>query len=96
VVEDDAQNGADHLDAHRMPAFVLSPWTKTGAVVHTRYDQLSAIQTIELVLGLLPLSLGDALAESMYDAFRPASAGAAASRALGSSPARAAGGPSYS
>ncbi len=74
VVEDDAQDGADHVDAHRMPAFVISPWTKTGAVVHTRYDQLSAIRTIELVLGLRPLSLGDALAEPMYDAFRPASA----------------------
>jgi len=75
VVEDDTQDGADHVDAHRMPAFLISPWTRTGAVVHTRYDQLSAIRTIELMLGLKPLSLGDGLAEPMYDAFRPASAG---------------------
>jgi len=38
VVEDDTQDGADHVDAHRMPAFVISPWARTGAVVHTRYD----------------------------------------------------------
>ncbi|GAC1610539.1 MAG: alkaline phosphatase family protein [Mycobacteriales bacterium] len=75
VVEDDTQDGADHVDAHRMPAFLISPWTKTGAVVHTRYDQLSAIRTIELMLGLHPLSLGDGLAEPMYDAFRPTSTG---------------------
>jgi YVTN family beta-propeller protein len=71
VVEDDTQDGADHVDAHRMPSFVISPWTKTGAVVHTRYDQLSVIRTIERILGLRSLSLGDALAEPMYDAFRP-------------------------
>jgi len=69
VVEDDTQDGADHVDAHRMPAFVISPWARTGAVVHTRYDQLSVIRTVELLLGLDPLSLGDALAEPMYDAF---------------------------
>jgi DNA-binding beta-propeller fold protein YncE len=75
VVEDDTQDGADHVDAHRMPALVISPWTKTGAVISTRYDQLSVIRTVELMLGLKPLSLGDGLAEPMYDAFRPASAG---------------------
>jgi len=52
-----------------MPAFVISPWACTGAVVHTRYDQLSVIRTVELLLGLDPLSLGDSLAEPMYDAF---------------------------
>ena len=72
VVEDDTQDGADHVDAHRMPSFVISPWARTGAVVHTRYDQLSVIRTIERILGLQPLSLGDALAEPIYDAFRPA------------------------
>jgi YVTN family beta-propeller protein len=69
VVEDDSQDGADHIDAHRMPAFVISPWTKRGAVVHTRYDQYSVIRTIELMIGLHPLSLNDALATPMYDAF---------------------------
>jgi DNA-binding beta-propeller fold protein YncE len=69
VVEDDSQDGADHVDAHRMPSLVISPWTRHGAVVHTRYDQESVIRSIELVLGLKPLSLFDALATPMYDAF---------------------------
>jgi len=74
VIEDDSQDGADHVDAHRMPAFVISPWARHGAVVHTRYDQLSALRTAELIVGLKPLSLGDALAEPMYDAFIPGDA----------------------
>ena len=69
VVEDDGQDGADHVDAHRMPAYVISPWAKHHAVVSTRYDQLSVLRTIELMLGLRPLSLYDGLAEPMYDAF---------------------------
>jgi YVTN family beta-propeller protein len=69
VVEDDSQDGADHVDAHRIPAFVISPWVKRGAVVHTRYDFLSFIRTMELVLGLKPLGLFDELATPMYDAF---------------------------
>jgi hypothetical protein len=74
VVEDDAQDGADHVDAHRMPAFVISPWARPGAVVHTRYDQVSALRTVEMLVGLRPLALTDGLAEPMYDAFLPASA----------------------
>ena len=74
VVEDDAQDGADHVDAHRMPAFVISPWAKPGAVVHTRYDQLSALRTVEMLVGLKPLALTDGLAEPMFDAFLPGSA----------------------
>lgn len=74
VVEDDSQDGADHVDAHRMPAFVISPWARHDTVVHTRYDQLSVLRTIELMLGLRPLSLYDALAEPMYDAFVPGDA----------------------
>src|SRR4051794_22534336 len=69
VVEDDSQDGADHVDAHRMPAFAISPWARHGAVVHTRYDQESALRTMELILGLRPLSLFDAAAAPMYDAF---------------------------
>ena len=69
VVEDDSQDGADHVDAHRMPAFVISPWARHGAVVHTRYDQESALRTMELILGLRPLSMFDAMAAPMYDAF---------------------------
>jgi len=69
VVEDDSQDGADHIDAHRMPAFVISPWASSGAV-HTRYDQYSALRTAEILAGIEPLSLNDALATPMYDAFR--------------------------
>jgi hypothetical protein len=69
VIEDDSQDGADHVDAHRMPAGVFSPYTKRGAVVHTRYDMLSFIRSMELILGMHPLSIADALATPMYDAF---------------------------
>ena len=51
VVEDDSQDGADHVDAHRTPAFVISPWARHGAVVSTRYDQYSMLRTAELILG---------------------------------------------
>jgi YVTN family beta-propeller protein len=70
VVEDDSQDGADHVDAHRMPAFVVGPCAKRGGVVvDTRYDQYSVLRTIGLILGLKPLSLNDGLATPMYDAF---------------------------
>ena len=69
VIEDDSQDGADHVDAHRIPAFAISPYTKRGAVVHTRYDFLSFIRTLELVIGMKPLNLFDATAVPMYDAF---------------------------
>ena len=49
MIEDDSQDGADHVDAHRIPAFAISPYAKRGAVVHTRYDFLSFIRTLELV-----------------------------------------------
>jgi YVTN family beta-propeller protein len=70
VVEDDTQDGADHVDAHRMPALVISPWARTGAVVSDRYDQYSALRTAEILAGLRPLSINDAQAVPMYDAFR--------------------------
>ena len=69
VIEDDSQDGADHVDAHRIPAFVISPYAKRGAVVHTRYDMLSVIRSMELILGMSPLGLFDQLATPMYDAF---------------------------
>jgi YVTN family beta-propeller protein len=69
VVEDDSQDGPDHVDAHRMPAFVISPWARHGEVVHTRYDQLSVLRSIEIILGMKPLSLFDGLATPMYNAF---------------------------
>jgi DNA-binding beta-propeller fold protein YncE len=70
VVEDDSQDGSDHVDAHRMTAAVISPFAKRGAVIHTRYDQLSVIRSFELILGMKPLGLFDQLATPMYDAFQ--------------------------
>jgi DNA-binding beta-propeller fold protein YncE len=69
VIEDDSQDGSDHVDAHRIPALAISPYAKRGAVVHTRYDFLSFIRTLEIVVGMKPLNLFDALAVPMYDAF---------------------------
>jgi DNA-binding beta-propeller fold protein YncE len=69
VMEDDSQDGADHLDAHRIPAFAISPFAKRGAVVSTRYDFPSLIRTAEIPIGMSPLNLFDALGTPMYDAF---------------------------
>jgi DNA-binding beta-propeller fold protein YncE len=69
VMEDDSQDGADHVDAHRIPAFAISPYAKRGAVVHTRYDFPSLIRTAELPIGMKPFTLFDALATPLYDAF---------------------------
>jgi DNA-binding beta-propeller fold protein YncE len=70
VIEDDSQDGADHVDAHRIPAAVISPYAKPGAVVHTRYDFPSVIHSMELILGMNPLGFQDALGVPMYDAFQ--------------------------
>src|SRR5262249_51251679 len=59
----------DHVDSHRSPALVISPWARHGAVVHARYDQYSTLRTAELICGIDPLSLNDALATPMYRAF---------------------------
>ena len=69
VVEDDSQSGIDSVDAHRIPAFVISPWAKRGVVISNRYDQYSFLRTAELIVGLDPLSINDALATPLYDAF---------------------------
>ena len=69
VIEDDSQDGADHVDAHRIPAGVFSPYAKKGAIVSTRYDFLSVIRSMELILGMHSLGLFDQLATPMYDAF---------------------------
>jgi DNA-binding beta-propeller fold protein YncE len=71
VVEDDSQNGADHVDAHRIPALVISPYTQQGSVVHDRYDQLSFLRTLEIISGLQSLNLGEALAVPLYNAVTP-------------------------
>ncbi|HXJ55145.1 MAG TPA: alkaline phosphatase family protein [Verrucomicrobiae bacterium] len=69
VVEDDAQNGPDHVDAHRTVAFVISPYTKRGAVDSTLYSTASMLRTVELILGLRPMSQFDAAAMPMYFSF---------------------------
>jgi DNA-binding beta-propeller fold protein YncE len=68
VMEDDSQDGFDHQDAHRIPAFVISPYAKDG-VISTPYDMVSAIRSMEVILGLHPLNLFDSQATPMYDAF---------------------------
>ena len=70
VVEDDAQNGPDHVDAHRTVALAVSPYTRRGAVDSTLYSTASMLRTIELILGLPPMSQYDAAAAPMYGAFR--------------------------
>ncbi len=69
IIEDDAQNGADHVDARRSLAFIVGPYVKHHALVSTRYTTVSLLRTIEDVLGLEPLGLNDALALPMTDAF---------------------------
>jgi hypothetical protein len=71
VVQDDAQNGPDHVDGHRMAGLVISPYTRTGKVVSTRYDQLSVIRTMEIIQGMTPTYMYDALATPMWNAFSP-------------------------
>ncbi len=69
VLEDDSQDGADHVDAHRIPALAISPYATRGAVVHDRYDMLSFLRTAEIVVGLKPAYLAEALAVPLYRAF---------------------------
>jgi len=69
VVEDDAQNGPDHVDAHRSTVFVISPYTKSGAVVHTNYNSVNVVRTMEDILGVNYLGLNDANALPMSDVF---------------------------
>lgn len=69
VIEDDAQNGADHVDAHRTTAFVAGGFVKRGFVDHTMYSTTSMVRTIELILGLPPMSQYDAAATPMWKCF---------------------------
>jgi YVTN family beta-propeller protein len=69
VVEDDAQNGPDHVDAHRTTAYVAGGFVKRGFVDHTMYSTSSILRTIELILGMPPMTQYDAAAESMWRCF---------------------------
>jgi hypothetical protein len=69
VVEDDAQDGADHVDAHRSTAYVVGPYVKQGAVISTPYNTINLVRTLEAVLGLDPMNLYDGTAATMSDLF---------------------------
>ncbi|QJD95226.1 bifunctional YncE family protein/alkaline phosphatase family protein [Mucilaginibacter robiniae] len=69
ILEDDAQNGPDHIDAHRSPVFVAGPYVKRNAVVHSMYSTSGVLRTIELILGLPPMSQYDAAALPLYECF---------------------------
>src|SRR5260370_13137391 len=69
VIEDDAQDGPDHVDAHRSVALVIGPYVKQGAVVSERYNTVSMLRTIEEVLGLQALGLNDAVQPPMTEIF---------------------------
>jgi YVTN family beta-propeller protein len=70
VLEDDAQNGPDHVDSHRSVAFAISPFARRQAVDSTLYSTTAMLRTMELVLGLPPMSQYDAAATPMYNAFQ--------------------------
>jgi hypothetical protein len=69
VIEDDPQMGWDHVSGYRTTAYVASPYTKRGRVVHTQYNQTSLLRTMELILGLPPMNQLDATATPMWDCF---------------------------
>ncbi len=69
ILEDDAQNGADHIDAHRSIAFIAGPHVKRGFVDHTLYTTNSMLRTMELILGIPPMSQHDAAATPMWRCF---------------------------
>jgi YVTN family beta-propeller protein len=69
VIEDDSQNGIDHVDGHRNVSLVASPYARRGAVVSTYYSQTNVTRTIEQILGLPPMNQLDMAAVPMYDVF---------------------------
>jgi|GEM_PF-81606 len=68
IVEDDSQDGGDHIDSHRTTAYVAGAWIKNG-IVSTQYNTVNFIRTMEEVMGLPPMNLNDALAVPMHDIF---------------------------
>jgi hypothetical protein len=69
IVEDDAQNGVDHVDGHRTTAFIASPYVRRGHIDSTFYSHQSMLKTIELVLGLPTMSIFDLIANDMRASF---------------------------
>ena len=76
VEEDDSQDGVDHVDGHRQPAYIISPYAAApqapgvGRVIHTTYTQENINRTIENILGLAPLTQFDLTASPMFDCFQ--------------------------
>jgi YVTN family beta-propeller protein len=70
ILEDDAQNGPDHVDSHRSPAFLISPYVKRHTIDSTMYNTASMLRTIEVILGLRPMTQFDAAARPMFAAFQ--------------------------
>lgn len=70
IIEDDAQDGPDHVDAHRTTAYVAGGFVKRNFVDHTMYSTTSMLKTIELILGMQPMSQYDAAATSMWRCFQ--------------------------
>lgn len=68
-IEDDPQNGFDHVSGYRTTAYCISPYTKRGTVVSTQYNTTSLLRTIEQILGLPPMNQFDATATPMFDCF---------------------------
>ena len=71
ILEDDAQNGPDHVDAHRSPAYVAGPFVKRNFVDHTPYTTSGIVKTMELILGLPPMTQYDAAATPLWRCFVP-------------------------
>ena len=65
VLEDDAQDGPDHVDAHRSPALVISAYNRRGALIHSMHNTVSLIRTLELLIGIAPMNPLDAAAIPM-------------------------------
>lgn len=71
ILEDDAQNGQDHVDSHRSPAYIISPYVKRHTVDGNMYNTASMLRTMELILGLRPMTQFDAAARPMTASFQP-------------------------
>jgi DNA-binding beta-propeller fold protein YncE len=69
VIEDDSQDGGDHIESHRSIAFVFGPYVKQHALVSTPYNTVNFVRTMEEILGLNPLNLNDSTAQPMADVF---------------------------
>jgi YVTN family beta-propeller protein len=69
AIEDDPQNGFDHISGYRTTAYLAGPYVKRGAVIHTQYNTTSILRTIEQILGLPPMNQFDASATPMFDCF---------------------------